>query len=1304
MVEHNLNDFNSIKEISFEILSDNKIKSQSVKSITRKELYDINTRQPVENGPLDLSLGSQRGTDECVICGKTMECSGHFGSIELNLPVFHIGFFKSVYGILQCICKTCGYLLLPLEKLRSINAKKMNEESKRVAKCKECDALNGPIKRGPGFKMYHGEAAVELSPLYVYNLFKKINKHDWRILGIGCDPTSLIIKTLPVPPTCIRPSVKMHNSSNEDDLTIKIAEIILTNDVLKNGIEKGNTLSIIQEDWDFLQLQVSLLINSDLSGYNKSDTNISTVRQIRGLIQRLKGKGGRFRGNLSGKRVDFTGRTVISPDPNLSIEQVGIPLLMAKSLTIPERVTDFNIEQMRKCILNGPKEYPGANFYLSHGKKCYLLFADRKKISENISVGDIIERHIKNDDIVLFNRQPSLHRVSIMGHRVKVHPFKTLRFNECICTPYNADFDGDEMNIHVPQTIEARTEAELLMGVGKNLLTPRNGEPLVACTQDFITAMFILTSKEVFFTREEFGQTISSFIENFDHIKALPCIKRPVVLYSGKQVVEVLIRESIRLSLVDNNSSCNNKIDKRDTIHTNDNKLTTPFNKDILTNDKVYYKNTKNSKSTNLGKKTIFENMQTEYDKRKIMVDNNAKISRDVFETIHEFTFSLKNRSHRDTKRNLPLNDTLVVFKNGHYLFGRLDKGIIGSENKENSLIYKLIQINNKSAANALDYFAKLSSYYLTNYGFSIGLDDVKPTKKLLDKKSIVVEEIYQECQKKISDYYADLLTPLSGCSVFDTLESSLSSLLSKIREECGKLCTEELNRNNTPLLMQECGSKGSRINVAQMVTCVGQQIISGKRINDGFICNHTNAKEKNITGRTLPHFSFENALSPSAKGFVCNSFFSGLTPIEFFFHAVSGREGLVDTAVKTAETGYMQRRLMKALEDIRIDYDGLVRNAIGEIIQFTYQEDENYPKAYSLIEPGTAIGAIAAQSIGEPGTQMTLKTFHFAGVASMNITLGVPRLKEIINAVVKISTPIVKAEIDYNMCGSFDIGRDKDDLICHCTSMLEHTLFSKGRIERIYLSDICSSLTEIYDVLELSLIIEIDFQIIYRLKLDLTPEKIKSIIVIENKIPSEHVVITENGIEIFVKKDYYTFKHFKRSILATIVCGIPNISHCVVNENSKNDYSLIIEGTGLLDVLGIQGIKTATTNNITEIYITLGIEAARQSIVDEVLYTMGKHGITIDNRHVELLADTMAFKGLILGITRFGIGKMKMNTLMLASFEQTSDHIFNAAVKGKCESILGVSESIILGNRINIGTGIIEVLQKMDKLTISNS
>jgi DNA-directed RNA polymerase III subunit RPC1 len=323
--------------------------------------------------------------------------------------------------------------------------------------------------------------SIELSSNFVYNLFKKIPDDDFIFFdmdGTNSSPIDLLLNYIIVPPLPIRPTIQMGiNSTNEDDLTIKIREMIHLNKYIKLSIEEGNgnTYKLI-EDLNLLQSTHAYYINSDTKGINK---NIIGNKQIRSLITRIKGKTGRFRGNLSGKRVDFTGRTVISPDPNLNIDQVGVPIYMAKILTYPERVTEYNINYLKKLILNGVDIHPGANFVITNNgeNKIYLGYTNRKKICDELNIGDIVERHLNNNDIILFNRQPSLHRLSIMAFHAKILPWRTLRFNESCCSPFNADFDGDEMNIHLPQTEEARSEAINLMSVIENMQTPKNGEP-----------------------------------------------------------------------------------------------------------------------------------------------------------------------------------------------------------------------------------------------------------------------------------------------------------------------------------------------------------------------------------------------------------------------------------------------------------------------------------------------------------------------------------------------------------------------------------------------------------------------------------------------------------------------------------------------------------------------------------------------------------------------------------------------------------------------------------------------------------
>lgn len=394
----------------------------------------------------------------------------------------------------------------------------------------------------------------DLLPTTVVQLFERISDDDCELLWINAmigRPENLILRTLLVPPVPIRPSVAMDvgGGSNEDDLTVKLQEILDVNVALELALQKGPHTRTIIEEWDFLQMQVAQYINGEMPGLQRP----IGAKPMRGLCQRLKGKQGRFRGNLSGKRVDFSARTVISPDPNLRVDQVGVPRRVAMTMTYPERVSRYNIEKLRVLVRNGPDIHPGANMIrMKDGNFVKsLAFVNREAASKALRIGDVVERHMEDDDIVLFNRQPSLHKVSIMAHRVKVLEWKTFRFNTCVCAPYNADFDGDEMNMHLPQTEEARTEASLLMGVKNNLITPRNGEPLVAASQDFLSAAYLLTQKDRFFNREKFCQIVSYYGDADEHIDLpAPAIFKPVELWTGKQVFSMMLRPNLQSKIL----------------------------------------------------------------------------------------------------------------------------------------------------------------------------------------------------------------------------------------------------------------------------------------------------------------------------------------------------------------------------------------------------------------------------------------------------------------------------------------------------------------------------------------------------------------------------------------------------------------------------------------------------------------------------------------------------------------------------------------------------------------------------------
>ena len=661
------------------------------------------------------------------------------------------------------------------------------------------------------------------------------------------NPELLLWRFIPAPPVCIRPSVPQEFSTTEDDLTSKLSDIIHINNLLKEGIKIGQPIQTIMEQWDFLQVQIAMYINSDVPGLQPLGFQVA----MRGFCQRLKGKQGRFRGNLSGKRVDFSGRTVISPDPNLGIDEVAVPELVAKNLTYPEQVSRYNKEKLQERVKNGANKWPGANYIIKKESKIkqLLKFGKLSNHADHLQIGDIVERHLEDGDIVLFNRQPSLHKLSILSHYVRVRPHRTFRLNECVCNPYNADFDGDEMNLHVPQTEEARIEAIELMGVKHNLATPKNGEPIISAIQDFITAAYLLGSKDVFYDRKTFTHICMYMVDgNMQIDLPPPSILKPVMLWTGKQVFNIMMRP--------NKAS-------------------------------------------------------------PVLVNLDA--------ACREY------RAVPGRARDLDDNDGWLTIRNSEVMCGVMDKSTIGSGKKDSVFYVILRDYGPDAAVQAMNRLAKLAARWLTNQGFSIGVSDVYPGEKLVDLKRQLVEKAYADCDDVIARFRDGHLDKAPGCDEEQTMENIISGILSKVRQQAGDHCIAELSRSNAPLMMATSGSKGSNINVSQMVAVVGQQIIEGKRVEDGF------------QDRSLPHFP-KNARQPPSKGFVRNSFFSGLTPSEFFFHAISGRVGLVDTAVKTAETGYMSRRLMKSLEDLSVQYDDTVRNSSSSVIQFQYGDDKLDP------------------------------------------------------------------------------------------------------------------------------------------------------------------------------------------------------------------------------------------------------------------------------------------------------------------------------------------------------------------------
>ncbi len=521
-----------VDEISFGLISPKDLRKQSVVEIQTPDTYDEDGA-PITAGLMDGRLGTLEPRQRCKTCGNTaIRCPGHFGHIELAVPIVHIEFTKIIFDLLKATCRTCGRILLSedgtkkarqrLERFNELLGTIPDEIYKEILtdikakQCPYCAAAQFKITfEKPTKFIEQTEAGSEpLTPSMIRERLERVSDEDLEILGFNpkvARPEWMVLQVLPVPPVYVRPSITLESGiRSEDDLTHKLVDIIRINQRLKENMEAGAPTLIIQDLSELLQYHVTTYFNNEASGIPPARHR--SGRALKTLSQRLKGKEGRFRSNLSGKRVDFSARTVISPDPNLDINEVGVPQDVAMRLSIPEKVTAWNIEEMKKFVINGPENYPGALYIIRpDGKRIRLEFVvDRTKIAEAVELGFVVERHLKNGDIAIFNRQPSLHRMSIMAHYVRVLPYKTFRLHLCVCPPYNADFDGDEMNLHVPQSEEARTESLLLMQVQDQILSPRFGGPIIGAIRDFITSAYYFTKKGNYLTRSQVNRLLTT--------------------------------------------------------------------------------------------------------------------------------------------------------------------------------------------------------------------------------------------------------------------------------------------------------------------------------------------------------------------------------------------------------------------------------------------------------------------------------------------------------------------------------------------------------------------------------------------------------------------------------------------------------------------------------------------------------------------------------------------------------------------------------------------------------------------------
>ncbi|MEK6887902.1 MAG: DNA-directed RNA polymerase subunit A' [Candidatus Aenigmatarchaeota archaeon] len=808
----------TIKSIEFGFMSPKTIKEMSSIKIEHAELYDPDG-YPIDGGLTDLHLGVVDPGLRCRTCGGTIgQCLGHFGYLELIKPVVHPLYGKKIYMMLRSICRKCSKPLAHDEDVKQMKNALNEIYKKKKATCPHCGEKQKELEFQKPTSYREGK--VELTSEEVRQRLERMTDEDVKQMKIeGGRPEWFVLTILPVPPVTVRPSITLETGErSEDDLTHKLVDVVRINERLRKNLEIGAPDFIIADIWELLQYHISTLMSNEIS--TLPPARHRSGRALKTLMQRLSKKEGRFRGNLSGKRVNFSARTVISPDPRISINEVGVPLEIAKELTLQITLTKNNINEMKKYVLNGSNVHPGANYILrSDGVRKKITEDNKKDIAEELDVGYIVERHLMDNDITLLNRQPSLHRMSMMAHRAKIMPYQTLRINLAVTIPYNADFDGDEMNLHVPQTEEAQTEAEMLMLVEKHIRSPRYGSPIISAKHDHVTGAYMLTKKDAKFSRKETAELLFAIgIEDFEMKEE----------YTGREIFSMLLPKDLNL----------------------------------------------------------------------------------------EFKSSVYSSG---------FDDEMVVIKNGMLKKGIIDDDALGE--KTGKLIDAMEKKYGSEAARIfIDRLTRLVLDVVTKKGFSISVSDTNLTEKAKKRIEKSTEEYQENTDKLIKDFHAGRIESTAGMTKKMIFENRILQMGSMNSNTAGEIVKADLPLNSS-VMMAVTGARGSFVNLTQMCAFIGQEALEGERIHRGY------------TGRTTSHFK-RGDIGLKACGYVSHGYKKGLDPFEFFFDAMNSRENLMDKSLHTRHSGYMERRLVNALQDLRVEYDGTVRDSKNHIIQFVAGED----------------------------------------------------------------------------------------------------------------------------------------------------------------------------------------------------------------------------------------------------------------------------------------------------------------------------------------------------------------------------
>ena len=1377
--------------LRFYCASPEEIRSASVCEVTCTDTY--NASSPVRGGLFDLRMGTIEPAHRCETCGQGPKlCTGHFGHIDLALPLFWPHLKEYVIKVLRCVCLECSRLLIDVEEPEVqailhrthghptgqvrlddiLDLIKRRQSLTRVCRSSTDDSRAPVMRRGCGavrpvrilrhdkstsvasvesYAMLTAEfldrPPVHLTAGDVRRVLQRVTDEACGVMGFRTRPENMICSVLPVPPPAMRPSVKMDRTRREDDATHAIGHIAKGNERVKELMSDGESTGLAMAA---LQAHLNAYINDSGGSSAGGQAQFRTGRAIHSIFGRWGGKEQRIRGTMTGKRVEFSARSVISPDPEIEVGELGVPYATAMTLTVPRRVTEANRAELTEMVRNGADVYPGANF-VQKKSGAYVNLRVRRDadFADALEVGDVVDRHLMNGDSVLFNRQPSLHRMSAMAHRVRVVEYDSFRLNPSVTPAYNADFDGDEMNTHVPQSLVAMVEIATLASVESQIVSPRHGHPIVSLVQDAALGSSIMSRDGEFVTHRVACDLMAVLGDDGSAAatRLPPAADGPV---AGRALLN----------------------------------LTLPA------------------------------------------------ISTDI-----------------------PVGNDVVRVRDGALLPGPpLTKDVY--QKPTVGIIHSTVNAFGTSKAAEVFYKTqRLACEFLRVRGFSVSMGDLSVSAETQENVEGALTEVKSKIDELFSAAHRGEYVNNSVRSDGEAFEHEIISILNSAPS---KVSFDK--ESNNILDMVNAKSKGNKANVRQLSAFLGQQNVAGKRPTDG------------LSHRALPCF-LRFMRGAEEGGFITRNFREGLRPQEFVVHAEAGRVGMIDTANRTAEIGYVQRKIVKANENARVVNDMTVRGPGDRVVQFEYGGDSANPvcvqeqppppsalcssikelkKLYlspkasereralfeqikqdrdqyvrgtfasnpderalrfpvnfsgalsgvgngtgalagandvldeldrvaaaarawspggrgsagadmfaalcrahlspkqvsgargtreglravadrllteykrSTVHPNTMVGVIAGQSIGEPATQLLLNSFHSSGDVMAGGVAGIPRLKELLSA-----TPHIK--------GASMVVRLLKSALGDATHDDMRRL--SGSIQMTTLGDLVDTAQVLYDVSDERTTAGNDAAALrtyagappgdenraaldspWLLRFEVSRDKLHasgagSMLVVGMALTVRFsgacaVRWTDDGADELVirvrvaledEDPVTTLRALQKLMLSTKIKGVDRILRVAPTERETSELDdvsdvtvvrrrkqvvLATQGSNLSTVLGLPFVdqRYTTTNDVVEILRVLGVEAARAALVSQLRQVIEE---AVDDRHFGVIADGMTARGGLQSLDRRGINSVYSGNSVLqkASFEETTDVITKACVFSAYDDLSGVTASVMTGKVPPSGT-----------------